>query len=813
MKTTGRSTIGLALVLKTAVLVALGTTIMCSVCSSAQDEAVQGTVVDPSGGGIAHARIQFSADNQVVLAASTDATGSFRVDSTKLKTATPAAADSYTLTVSATGFKTATSRLQLGGPLAPVTITLQIAPLRESISVTTQEPGNAASTSSPNQDTLTAREIERGDAADVGEALSAMDGLWMKRTAAVENDVVVRGFKQDDLNLLVDGARIYESCPSQMDPPAGHVDLAEVERVEVTKGPFDLRNAGSLGATVNVVTKNPEPGFSIALDSRFGSFGAYTDGVSASYGGDRVQVLAAYSYQSSDPYSDGHGQSFTAYNNYSALGRNAKAFDDQSAWFKAYYTPADGQQLSLSYTRVQDGLVLYPYFSMDSNHNNTDRAELRYEGKKISIFKNVRADVYYTNVVHLMSDSERTSAMNGVPTMTSPVSSRVIGGHMEGDLGGGFSVGVESYYRNWNVTGTMVSGGMAMFSQSLPDVNTYATGAYVAYRHAFTRKLLLTGGGRYDYASASIGVPGYSTDLYYQYYGNRNTAATDSYGSGNASLSYAAVPGVTLFAGVGSNGRIPDAEERFFARAGASSMSGMSGMSGMMQMNGTVGNPDLHYSRNTEGDVGAVVQRGPLRVRASLFYSNVQNFIMIGEEAAMSSSSGMGSMGGMGGASMPVTAITYNNVQARLYGGETSYDLRLMHGLSFTGSVSESIGVHNPAPGDGIHNTNIPEMPPLRGTLALRYVQRRMFAEVGALAADRQQRVDTDLMETPTPGYAVLNTKLGVTYRRFRVSFGIDNLLNRFYYQNLSYTLSPFSSGIRLPEAGRNFFGEVRWMR
>ena len=209
-----------------------------------------------------------------------------------------------------------------------------------------------------------------------------MDGLWMKRTAAVENDVVVRGFKQDDINLLVDGARVYESCPSQMDPPAGHVDLAEVERVEVTKGPFDLRNAGSLGATVNVVTKNPEPGFSVALDSRFGSFGAYTDGVSASYGGDRVQVLAGYSYQSSDPYSDGHGQSFTAYNNYSALGRNAKAFDDQSAWFKAYYTPADGQQLSLSYTRVQDGLVLYPYFSMDSNHDNTDRAELRYEGKK-----------------------------------------------------------------------------------------------------------------------------------------------------------------------------------------------------------------------------------------------------------------------------------------------------------------------------------------------------------------------------------------------------------------------------------------------
>ena len=573
----------------------------------------------------------------------TDAAGAFRVDLAKLKSALSTSADSFTTAISAAGFSTETRRLQLESRLRPITITLRIASLQESVSVSAKE----AEGPPPNQDRLNAREIEHGDTTDVGDALSAIDGLWMKRKAAVENDVVVRGFKQDDINLLVDGARVYEACPSQMDPPAGHIDLAQVERVEVTKGPFDVRNAGSLGAIVNVVTKNPEQGFSIVLNGRFGSFGSYTDGVSASYGGDRLQLLAGYSYQSANPYNDGRGQAFTAYNNYSAIGRNAKAFDDQSGWLKAYFTPADGQQVSVSYTRVQDGLVLYPYLTMDSNQDNTDRAELKYDAKNISIFKSVRADAYYTNVVHLMSDSERTSAVNGVPTMTSPVSSRVIGGHLEGEVGGGVSVGVESYYRNWNATGTMVSGGMVMLSQSLPDVNTYGTGTYLTYRHAFTSKLLLSSGARYDYASSSIGVGGYSTDLYYQYYGNRNTSATDSYGSRNVNLSYIVSPGVTLYAGVGSNGRIPDAEERFFARAGAASMSSMSGITGVMQMNGTVGNPELRDSRNTEGDIGVALQRGRLRVRANLFYSNVRNFIMIGEESAMSSTSGMSGMGGM----------------------------------------------------------------------------------------------------------------------------------------------------------------------
>jgi iron complex outermembrane receptor protein len=95
----------------------------------------------------------------------------------------------------------------------------------------------------------------------------------------------------------------------------------------------------------------------------------------------------------------------------------------------------------MSYTHQQSGLVLYPYLMMDSDYDNTDRAALTYEGRNVSIFKRVRSDVYYTNVIHVMSDSQRTSAMNGVPTMTAPTSARSVGGHLEGDLG--VTVGVE----------------------------------------------------------------------------------------------------------------------------------------------------------------------------------------------------------------------------------------------------------------------------------------------------------------------------------------------------------------------------------
>ena len=101
------------------------------------------------------------------------------------------------------------------------------------------------------------REVRESGAKDVGEALANIAGLWKIRKGAIANDVVLRGFQSGNLNVLVDGARIYGACPGHMDPAAFHVDFAEVDRIEVTKGGFDVLNQGSLGGSVNIVRKRP----------------------------------------------------------------------------------------------------------------------------------------------------------------------------------------------------------------------------------------------------------------------------------------------------------------------------------------------------------------------------------------------------------------------------------------------------------------------------------------------------------------------------------------------------------------------------
>jgi iron complex outermembrane receptor protein len=53
--------------------------------------------------------------------------------------------------------------------------------------------------------------------------------------------------------------------------------------------------------------------------------------------------------------------------------------------------------------------------------------------------------------------------------------------------------------------------------------------------------------------------------------------------------------------------------------------------------------------------------------------------------------------------------------------------------------------------------------------------------------------------------------KLGLLYRKWSASLVVDNLLDRFYYENLSYYRDPFASGVKVPEPGRNLFAQVKY--
>lgn len=67
-------------------------------------------------------------------------------------------------------------------------------------------------------------------------------------------DPVIRGFKYDQLNIVLNGAQsATAACPNRMDPPTSQMAPNMLDRIEILKGPHALRFGTGFGATINFI--------------------------------------------------------------------------------------------------------------------------------------------------------------------------------------------------------------------------------------------------------------------------------------------------------------------------------------------------------------------------------------------------------------------------------------------------------------------------------------------------------------------------------------------------------------------------------
>jgi iron complex outermembrane receptor protein len=155
---------------------------------------------------------------------------------------------------------------------------------------------------------------------------------------------------------------------------------------------------------------------------------------------------------------------------------------------------------------------------------------------------------------------------------------------------------------------------------------------------------------------------------------------------------------------------------------------------------------------------------------------------------------------------MNAAARSFENVEAKVYGGELAYSLAIVPSLLLTGGGCYARGIKEARPAFGTLDLDLAEMPPVRVRTALRYGESRFFGEVETILAGAQRRTDSELKESPTPGYSVVNLKAGVHTKKVKFAAGIDNLFNRFYYEHFSYQRDPFRLMTKVPEPGRSVY-------
>jgi outer membrane receptor protein involved in Fe transport len=281
----------------------------------------------------------------------------------------------WTLTAESPGFAPAREGpiVLAAGESRQHDVRLALAPVSERLTVLSPIP----------EDSLEAPSIRESGARDLGQALGATPGVWPLRKGGIANDVVLRGLQSRDLNVLVDGGRVYGACPNCMDPPPSHVDFAEVDRVEIGKGPFDVRNQGGLGGVVNVVTRDPDPGLHASPSLSVGSFSYLNPTGTVSWGGERYSALGGFSWRAGRADRDGDGHRFTERANYRPEAVEARAFEIGTGWGRASWTPSVDTTAEISYTRQEADDVLYPYLLMDAVYDDTDRLSARFETRRL----------------------------------------------------------------------------------------------------------------------------------------------------------------------------------------------------------------------------------------------------------------------------------------------------------------------------------------------------------------------------------------------------------------------------------------------
>jgi len=234
-------------------------------------------------------------------------------------------------------------------------------------------------------DTEVVKDVHGEDikSADLAEALFKQSpSVSMVRRSGIANDIIVRGQKKDNINVTIDGAKIFGACPNRMDPPVSHVLTNNIDYIEINEGPYNVEDFGVLSADVKIHTIKPEKEVHGDINAGFGGWGYKKGAFSISGGNDTIRFLLSGSAETSGQYKDGDGNDFAGQiqreidagkaipgAQYQDKYKDMDAYSKKTVMAKLFWNIADNQELRLSYTGNRSDDVLYPSSKMDAMYD------------------------------------------------------------------------------------------------------------------------------------------------------------------------------------------------------------------------------------------------------------------------------------------------------------------------------------------------------------------------------------------------------------------------------------------------------------
>jgi len=595
-------------------------------------------------------------------------------------------------------------------------------------------------------------------------------------------DPVFRGFKYDQLNIVLNGAQsATAACPNRMDPPTSQMAPNMMDRIEVLKGPHALRYGSGFGATINFVptklrfTENDEL-YGRVSSGYDGNGSILRNEAQIGFSGKNHDVALFGSWSTGNDYTTGNGETTQADFNRGSFGANIgfKVNDAHQLRFSATYNVA----------RDAD----FPALGMDLREDDTWMLNLRHDVNfDDGPLSSWNTTAFASFVDHLMDNLLKPLDPRTVNTSTTATTFN-FGGRTEGiwnfnkaNLFAGIDFrreGAEGIRTRDFIAGP--NAGNTVQDNAWQDGAISKTGLFAEYQLPWEKTQLVIS-TRLELNSGDINDP---TDDFTALYDE--TQVTQFNPSFSLGVTRKMSNEIRLGLWAGRTQRSGGLTERYihFFPVGQDPFE-------------LLGNPELNPEVNNQVDLNFNWQNENTNITIDLFAGYLQDFIssVIDESLnpVLPSSPGV---------------RQYINIEdAFKTGFEFNWNQELLLGLQ------HQLGVAYTYAQDLERDEPLPEIAPLdvRYTLLGSFMKGKLRPEASFRHVLEQARISEEFGETVTPSFTLLDIKLDYQITdAARVTLGVNNIFDENYYEHLTRSVQGTNDPIFAP--GRNAFASINFV-
>lgn len=650
------------------------------------------------------------------------------------------------------------------------------------------------------QQTANAKSLLNSSNSETGTALRQINGIEASRMGGHGVDLVVRGQKESQLNILIDGAKIEGGCPNRMDPPTAYAELSSIDEITVIKGVQSVTHGtGGTGATILFERVAPtfEEGKPYNGEVNLGttSNGVKQDiNATLSAGGDKGYIVVQGAKKSADNYEDGNGNEVRS------------SYDSQQGHIDLGWTPNDNHELRLSYenTLVED--ALFQGAAMDSPESDGTTVRLRYQGEKINdVIQSIDADVYSSEVDHVMDNYSFRPAtpvekyvknVTNVTTDGAKVKLTSMVGHTQLDYGVQFeAIGKQSTLQKPSGTPTIW--------YMWPDVQTETKSVFAESTSFFKDNQKVIMGLRYDNHSTDANDADVATDAgktaisQYNRYTDFSGDTSNENSNLNGLIRYEKKldSGVNLYTGLSLTHRYADATELYIAKGGTMVKDGI------VSDVSWIGNPDLKPEQHNQFDIGLGKTGKTNSWSISAYWDTVNNYIL---RDINPSANQTGELGGLLPDATVDKRTVYLNKDATIMGidASSSYDINSNLTLGINASLTKGFNETD--------DRNLSNIAPLSGNVYAEYQTANWNSGARFNFAADQTEVNDAGGELETAGYTTVDLYGQYALNKtFALSAGVDNVFDRAYENYLNRTDITSGNTYKLYEPGRTLWAKL----